>query len=103
MITDMRALSFYVPFHDCKCKHEKEFYFFFAEKQSEGGSICFDDIIDGLGAFGHWQRVIFVLISIFDVYSAFAMLVTVFTGKSWSVVPRRRPGIFGLTYTNAEV
>lgn len=51
---------------------------FFAEKSTD---VSFDDIIDDLGAFGHWQRVIFVLISIFDVYAAFAVLLPVFTGE----------------------
>ena len=42
----------------------------------------FEDIIDSLGAFGHWQRVIFVLISLADFYGAFAMLLPVFTGAT---------------------
>ena len=56
-----------------------QFLLLFAEKSTD--DVSFDDIIDDLGAFGHWQRVIFVLISIFDVYAAFAVLLPVFTGK----------------------
>ena len=42
----------------------------------------FEDIVDSLGSFGHWQRVIFVLISLADIFGAFAMLLPVFTGAT---------------------
>ena len=38
----------------------------------------FEDILDDIGAFGHWQRVIFVLISLADIQGAFAILSPVF-------------------------
>ena len=42
----------------------------------------FDDIIEQLGSFGYWQRVIFVIISLADLFGAFSMLVMVFTGAT---------------------
>ena len=42
----------------------------------------FEDIIDDLGAFGHWQRVIFVLICVADIFGAFSVLVPVFSGAT---------------------
>ncbi len=47
---------------------------------------CFDDLLDSIGEFGPWQRVIFVLISMADVIGAMAMLLPVFTGDTprWS-------------------
>ncbi len=42
--------------------------------------------MDEIGAFGHWQRVIFILISLADVHGALAMLIPVFIGATpeWS-------------------
>ena len=39
-------------------------------------------MIEQLGSFGYWQRVIFVIISVADIFGAFAMLVMVFTGAT---------------------
>ena len=48
-------------------------------------NVCMEDIIEDLGSFGHWQRVIFLLISYGDIFGAFGMLVPVFTNAtpSW--------------------
>ena len=54
-------------------------FWFFAEKPAD--DVSFDDIIDDIGGFGLWQLVIFVLISIFDILAAFAVLLPVFAGK----------------------
>ena len=42
----------------------------------------FDDILDQVGAFGHWQRVIFVLISAMDIMGALAIIIPVYTGAT---------------------
>ena len=34
----------------------------------------FEEILDDMGAFGHWQRVLFILISLADIHGAFVML-----------------------------
>ena len=54
-------------------------FWFFAEKPAD--DVSFDDIIDDIGGFGLWQLVIFILISIFDILAAFAVLLPVFAGK----------------------
>ncbi|ELU17167.1 hypothetical protein CAPTEDRAFT_222145 [Capitella teleta] len=56
----------------------------------------FEDLIDSLGSFGHWQRVIFVLISAADVFGAFAMMLPVFTGATpnWSCRQFRHGNIY---------
>ena len=50
--------------------------------ERQQGARDFEDIVDSLGSFGHWQRVIFVLISLADVFGAFAMMLPVFTGAT---------------------
>ena len=44
--------------------------------------ISFDDIIDTVGGFGSWQMIIFFMISSFDVFAAFSLMLPVFTGKT---------------------
>ena len=44
--------------------------------------ISFDDIIDNVGGFGSWQMVIFFMVSSFDVFAAFSLMLPVFTGKT---------------------
>ena len=54
-----------------------------APTRSQGAEpMEFEDIIEDLGSFGHWQRVIFFLICIMDIFGAFAMLSPVFTGAT---------------------
>ena len=42
----------------------------------------FDGILDQLGGFGHWQRVIFVLISAMDIMGALTIIIPVYTGAT---------------------
>ena len=49
-------------------------------------NICFDDIIDNIGGFGYWQMSIYFMISSFDVFAAFSLLLTVFIGKFSEVI-----------------
>ena len=49
--------------------------------ESDDETCYFDDILDKIGGFGPWQKVIFALICFFDVFGAFSMLIPVFTGK----------------------
>ncbi|KAK2152867.1 hypothetical protein LSH36_316g08008 [Paralvinella palmiformis] len=42
----------------------------------------FEEVIDQLGSFGYWQRVVFFIISVADIFGAFSMLVMVFTGAT---------------------
>ena len=48
----------------------------------EVNKISFDDIIDNIGGFGSWQMIIFFMISSFDVFAAFSLMLPVFTGKT---------------------
>ena len=51
-------------------------------KIREGDALEFEDIIEDLGSFGYWQRVIFFLICLMDIFGAFAMFSPVFTGAT---------------------
>jgi OCT family organic cation transporter-like MFS transporter 4/5 len=42
----------------------------------------FEEVIDQLGSFGYWQRVVFFIISVADIFGAFSMLVMMFTGAT---------------------
>ena len=42
----------------------------------------FDEVLTQLGSFGYWQRVIFIVISMADVYGALAMLVMMLTSAT---------------------
>ena len=50
--------------------------------ECEVDKISFDDIIDNAGGFGSWQMIIFFMISSFDVFAAFSVMLPVFTGKT---------------------
>ena len=49
-------------------------------------NICFDDIINDIGGFGYWQMSIYFMISSFDVFAAFSLLLPVFIGKFSEVI-----------------
>ena len=40
----------------------------------------FEDIIESLGSFGHWQRVIFVVICLVDIFGSFSVVIPIFIG-----------------------
>ena len=42
----------------------------------------FEEVIDLLGTFGHWQRVVFFMLCLPDLLGAFAMMVPVFVGAT---------------------
>lgn len=69
-------------FHNTKVtlNQLKFLLFFFLDSESLPREL--EDLIDSLGSFGHWQRVIFVLISLADIYGAFAMMLPVFSGAT---------------------
>lgn len=42
----------------------------------------FDEMIDSIGAFGPYQRQVFILVSVFETPAAWAMLLPIFSGAS---------------------
>ena len=58
------------------------FHSFIYLSEREVDKISFDDIIDNAGGFGSWQMIIFFMISSFDVFAAFSVMLPVFTGKT---------------------